>query len=840
MFSVRRFDPTSSTSASAKVGEARPEGDTRNSNHTDPLSRLNARLAARRDINSDVPISDSKSQQVPVELAPEPTSGIINIDAQCEEENSTSKIEPQHPEAPITRKHKARLELGFTGANAIPLLTLDSTKPKTKAKLKYLKRKKQRCKERKKKSAQAEKSKKNTQPRECGLNDVVSADISGKETSKSKNLEILRESPDKSSITKKSTNNIVPELDTSTTEKTNPRKRPKNLDETLQNISKKRKNDIALSAVDSEKHDAKENLLKNNEITQPGALPRFPAPVNPSPPDLKVLSRLSMGVTEHEDDMIQIDSQSRLDLSEVKIRGEALGDTESIKLSSHSLQRLKNLNIQSLLAVQAAVFSILLNPIAKTSYPSASILHPTRAPPRDICVSAPTGSGKTLSYVLPIVEVSNKQRYFPFPLFWFISLMNLFLYQVSFLSCRNQVTGFNFVTGQHSFSQEQSAIKGPGGCSEGGVDVVIATPGRLLDHLDHTPSFSLEHLCFLVLDEADQLLSKSQAWIKQVLFPKIPSHLLSQPAKDPEANGFLKPGAISQTTLPTKNNIRRWNVPIEALNPCRQRPFRILLFSATLQRDPTKLSHLNLRRPVYLKISQKLEGAIEEINIYNLPDTLIVSVLWLKIMVKSYLYILLMLFYKKQKMVVTTTMLKPLVLFHLINTQKIKHALCFCKSVEGATRLASLYKFMNEACDSDQGEVRKSVELGNAACFSSDLPANDRRKMLTEFETGKIDLLICSDLIARGLDVPTVKHVINYDSPVDAKKYVHRVGRTARAGEVGTAWSLVESQEAKFLKSSLKSSIGGNAYLEYLIPSYEISLKKLSEVFGRYSFDYDS
>ncbi|KAI8457873.1 P-loop containing nucleoside triphosphate hydrolase protein [Phakopsora pachyrhizi] len=826
MFSVRRFDPTSSTSASAKVGEARPEGDTRNSNHTDPLSRLNARLAARRDINSDVPISDSKSQQVPVELAPEPTSGIINIDAQCEEENSTSKIEPQHPEAPITRKHKARLELGFTGANAIPLLTLDSTKPKTKAKLKYLKRKKQRCKERKKKSAQAEKSKKNTQPRECGLNDVVSADISGKETSKSKNLEILRESPDKSSITKKSTNNIVPELDTSTTEKNNPRKRPKNLDETLQNISKKRKNDIALSAVDSEKHDAKENLLKNNEITQPGALPRFPAPVNPSPPDLKVLSRLSMGVTEHEDDMIQIDSQSRLDLSEVKIRGEALGDTESIKLSSHSLQRLKNLNIQ----IQAAVFSILLNPIAKTSYPSASILHPTRAPPRDICVSAPTGSGKTLSYVLPIVEFLSSRVVIRLRALIVLPTRDLALQVKSVFDLFAQGTTLKsaVVTGQHSFSQEQSAIKGPGGCSEGGVDVVIATPGRLLDHLDHTPSFSLEHLCFLVLDEADQLLSKSQAWIKQVLFPKIPSHLLSQPAKDPEANGFLKPGAISQTTLPTKNNIRRWNVPIEALNPCRQRPFRILLFSATLQRDPTKLSHLNLRRPVYLKISQKLEGAIEEINIYNLPDTLI------------------------QKMVVTTTMLKPLVLFHLINTQKIKHALCFCKSVEGATRLASLYKFMNEACDSDQGEVRKSVELGNAACFSSDLPANDRRKMLTEFETGKIDLLICSDLIARGLDVPTVKHVINYDSPVDAKKYVHRVGRTARAGEVGTAWSLVESQEAKFLKSSLKSSIGGNACdsihkirikkkdLEYLIPSYEISLKKLSEVFGRYSFDYDS
>lgn len=55
--------------------------------------------------------------------------------------------------------------------------------------------------------------------------------------------------------------------------------------------------------------------------------------------------------------------------------------------------------------------------------------------------------------------------------------------------------------------------------------------------------------------------------------------------------------------------------------------------------------------------------------------------------------------------------------------------------------------------------------------------------------------LVCSDLVARGLDIPVVANVINYDVPVDIRKYVHRVGRTARAGKVGTAWSLVETQE---------------------------------------------
>lgn len=94
--------------------------------------------------------------------------------------------------------------------------------------------------------------------------------------------------------------------------------------------------------------------------------------------------------------------------------------------------------------------------------------------------------------------------------------------------------------------------------------------------------------------------------------------------------------------------------------------------------------------------------------------------------------------------------------------------------------------------------------------------------------------LICSDVIARGLDIPSVRHVINYDSPVDAKKYVHRVGRTARAGESGDAWSLVESQEAKYLKTMLKESLGEDCLgkmkkikfrrseMEYLIPVYEV------------------
>ena len=70
--------------------------------------------------------------------------------------------------------------------------------------------------------------------------------------------------------------------------------------------------------------------------------------------------------------------------------------------------------------------------------------------------------------------------------------------------------------------------------------------------------------------------------------------------------------------------------------------------------------------------------------------------------------------------------------------------------------------------------------------------------MLRQFKQGQIDLLVCSDLISRGIDLPDVRHVVSYDAPVDMAKYVHRVGRTARAGRTGDAWVLVEEHEVCF------------------------------------------
>lgn len=152
-------------------------------------------------------------------------------------------------------------------------------------------------------------------------------------------------------------------------------------------------------------------------------------------------------------------------------------------------------------------------------------------------------------------------------------------------------------------------------------------------------------------------------------------------------------------------------------------------------------------------------------------------------------------------------------LFHLVHSRDIEHALVFTKSAESTTRLLRLFDFFEEAqrtTERKDGNSREKV----ACAYSSDLSGPERKQILDRFKRGEIDMyvtrnaiitvtnyiysssLICSDLISRGIDISHVSHVVSYDVPIDMRKYVHRVGRTARAGRHGDAWTLVESQEA--------------------------------------------
>lgn len=164
-------------------------------------------------------------------------------------------------------------------------------------------------------------------------------------------------------------------------------------------------------------------------------------------------------------------------------------------------------------------------------------------------------------------------------------------------------------------------------------------------------------------------------------------------------------------------------------------------------------------------------------------------------------------------MIVCEPSQKPLIFFHLVNAHQVTNALVFTKSAESTTRLVRLFDFFEKARAKTAmaGSVKEIV----VRAYSSDLAAGERKAILEKFKAQEIHMLViippaklnqltlppcslvCSDLISRGIDISHVSHVVSYDVPVDMRKYVHRVGRTARAGRAGEAWTLVEEQEVR-------------------------------------------
>ncbi|KAI9351342.1 P-loop containing nucleoside triphosphate hydrolase protein [Obelidium mucronatum] len=575
-------------------------------------------------------------------------------------------------------------------------------------------------------------------------------------------------------------------------------------------------------------------------------------------------------------------------------------------LSKHTQARLKALDIDHLFPVQQAVLPKLL----LSRYSSSP-----RTPPGDLLVSSATGSGKTLAYVLPILEylISNPvlastattARVIPrlralivVPTRDLAVQVKTTLEQVS----KGSTIRIGVVTGSMSFHAEQETLVETGGRDIGTegilndgrrrcckVDVLVATPGRLTDHLKGTPGFSLRHLRFLVLDEADRLLIQDyQGWLSMVL-KGVKEDLINSDgvALVDDEDGFaahsksrydryLASGccaALSTSVDSTKANStgQEWQrlgfkvdelgMPLHNVVSLRHdqvqqledgnvqnkngtytirhhTPLQKLLFSATLTRNPEKIASLQLTNPSYIAVStstsvrqtvttnvdgeeQQFELQQEEdedlsIEKYNAPPTL-----------------------TEHMIVVETTSSKPLVLLHLLFNLNLSGLLIFTRSVESAHRLASLIESVNEIMCTGGNKVVTSRAI------SSDLSTGDRKRLITSFSKGEITALVCSDVMARGMDLgQSVKGVVNYDVPTSGggvKTYVHRVGRTARAGREGDAWSIVEEKEARWFKKDVvglvtrsegktvsRMRVSENETAGRLKLAYERALEKLS------------
>ncbi|KAI5124588.1 hypothetical protein M0805_003107 [Coniferiporia weirii] len=315
---------------------------------------------------------------------------------------------------------------------------------------------------------------------------------------------------------------------------------------------------------------------------------------------------------------------------------------------------------------------------------------------RDIIGVAETGSGKTAAFALPILQKLWEE---PKGLFACVLAPTRELaYQISqhfeSLGSAIGVRCAVIVGGMDMVTQAVALAKRP--------HIVVATPGRLNDHLENTKGFSLRGIRFLVLDEADRLLDMDFGPVIDKILKTIPKE---------------------RTTF---------------------------LFSATMTTKVAKLQRASLTNPVRVEVSKK----------YSTVSTLL----------QHYLFIP----YKQ----------KEVNLVHICNSLAQNSIIIFTRTVMDCQKLALILKALGFPAVPLHGQLSQSARLG----------------ALAKFKSGGHSVLVATDVASRGLDIPSVDAVINYDIPSHSKDYIHRVGRTARAGRAGKSITLVTQYDVELVQ----------------------------------------
>ncbi|CAH2102690.1 unnamed protein product [Euphydryas editha] len=388
--------------------------------------------------------------------------------------------------------------------------------------------------------------------------------------------------------------------------------------------------------------------------------------------------------------------------------------------------------------------------------------------PHDICVSAPTGSGKTLSFVLPIIHVLMKQLGHFVRALVVLPVQELAAQVTKVFKkyCTNTGLKVALLSGSTPLHKEQQQIMRYTETSEWicETDIIVCTAGRLVEHLQNTEGFSLKHLKFLVIDEADRIMDNIQNdWLYHLdKHIKIESEILNK-------NSHLNWQNISSQ----KSSIHK------------------LLFSATLSPDPEMLEQWGLYQPKLFSAAPINDSTDYMIKKYTTPDEL------------------------QEQFVVCTAEEKPLILYHFLCNQKWDKTLCFTNSSQSAHRLKVLLDTWGK------GNL-KVAELSAA------LDRTNREQVLKKFKHTEIDIIISTDALARGIDIPACNYVVSYDPPRNIKTYVHRIGRTGRAGRKGNAVTILVHNQMQMFKEILLSS-GKNE-----IPELKVDKDILNQLFESY------
>jgi ATP-dependent RNA helicase RhlE len=314
---------------------------------------------------------------------------------------------------------------------------------------------------------------------------------------------------------------------------------------------------------------------------------------------------------------------------------------------------------------------------------------------RDVIGSAQTGTGKTAAFALPIIQ--RLERHGAMRCLILEPTRELALQVEEAFHKYAQFTDLRvtIVYGGVGYGKQTEDLRR-------GMDILAATPGRLLDHLEQG-NCSLDKIDILVLDEVDRMLDMG-------FLPDV-KRIVQKCAKDRQT----------------------------------------LFFTATLPPEIEQLAAWALRNPAKVEIGRK-HSAADTIAHCFYP------------VVASQKFDLLQL---------------------LLERTDFKSVLIFCRTRMGADRIAARL-------------VQKGHSVG---VMHSDRSQRERVEALDAFKSGKIEVLVATDIAARGLDIAGVSHVINYDVPENAEDYVHRIGRTGRAHNTGDAFTLVTEDDVRDARS---------------------------------------
>lgn len=339
---------------------------------------------------------------------------------------------------------------------------------------------------------------------------------------------------------------------------------------------------------------------------------------------------------------------------------------------------------------------------------------------RDIIGVAATGSGKTAAFALPILQKLWEE---PKGLFAVVltptrELAYQIAEQFEALGSAIEVRCAVIVGGMDMVAQAIALSKRP--------HVVVATPGRLQDHLENTKGFNLRYLKFLVMDEADRLLDMNFGPAMDKIFKVLPK----------DRNTYL--------------------------------------FSATMTTRVEKLQRASLSNPARVEVNHK----------YSTVSTLL----------QHYIFIPLT--------------HKDAYLVHLVNELAQNSMIIFTRTVQDSQRLALVLRKLGFPAIPIHGKLSQESRLG----------------ALNKFKSGGRSILVATDVASRGLDIPAVDVVINFDIPTYSKDYIHRVGRTARAGRSGKSITLVTQYDVELFQRI--EGVIGKKMVEFVVDKEQVMLLK--------------